>query len=281
MTTEIISDINFFDPDNLIPFVELDDAIIRNLTLGLLDFGNIDTVAVSGPVPLGTSFTSLTNDRASAVSATLLGTISNGMLPFPQTVTGPKLNLPASFKLPASTKRFLSILWLKAPQTGWAASGSSYSLGGVLNNTTTTAQWGYTMTNSSGTLGNFAVVFPISGTSAGSLPLSGAALSGTFDGNLHQLAFEWAVNTSNNTYSVTVYRDGVIIGSSTGAFTAATINVPAASTPSLGQASGSFVGTYAPNVSLGRPSLWNLTGKTNSIASILQADRDAANGFLS
>jgi hypothetical protein len=281
MTTQILSDAAFYDPNNLIPYIELDDSIVRGATLALLDFSNGDCYTGSGAIAPGAQMLSLTNDRAVATAATALGAVTQGLLGIPSTVASPKLNLPNSFLLPSTCRRFLSIAWLKAPASGWAASGSTYSLIGVLNNTTTTAQWGITLTNSAGTIAKATVIFPISASSAGALDISASALATILDGNLHQLAVEWSVNDVAHTYTVNVYSGGVKIASGSGAYTDASIVVPA-TTPCIGRAGGSFITTYAPNVYIGRPSLWNLTGRDDLVvANILADDAEAAGGYLS
>lgn len=281
MTTEILSDVPFYDPSNLIPFIELDDSIIRNITLGLIDFSNPDSYSGSGAVSANAQFRSLTVDRSVATANTALGSVTNGMLGIPSTVTSPKMTLPNTYLLPANCKRFLSIFWLKAPLSGWAASGAGYSIIGVLNNTTTTAQWGFIMTNNAGTIAQASVVFPVSATSAGQINITGSALAAILDGNLHQVAIEWSVNDTAHTYAVSVYLGGAVIATGSGAYSDSTINVPATA-PAIGRASGSFVTIYAPNVSIGRPSLWNLTGRADlRTANILADDVDAASGYLS
>lgn len=281
MTTEILSDVAFYDPNNLIPYVELDDAIIRPATLALIDFSNPDSYSGSGAIGVNTQFRSLTTDRSVSTASTALGAVINGMLNIPNTVTSPKLTLSNTYLLPANCKRYLSIVWLKAPLTGWAATGASYSIIGVLNNTTTTAQWGLTLTNSAGTIAQASVQFPVSASSAGQINIQGSGLSTILNGSLHQFAVEWSVNDVAHTYAVTVFLDGVTIATGSGAFTDSAINVPATA-PSIGRASGSFVTTYAPNVYVGRPSLWNLTNRADlKTASLLADDVDAASGYLS
>lgn len=280
MTTAILSDVAFHDPDNLIPYAELDDAIVRSLTRGLLDFSNPDCYSGSGAIAAGTVMQSLTTDRGAATAATALGAVTNGLLGLPNTVSGPKLNLPDTFKLPATCKKFLAILWLKAPKTGWAASGSLYSLMGVLNNVTTTAQWGVSLTNNTGTIAQANVYVPVSDTSAGTaFTVNGSALDSLLDGTLHQLALEWEVDAVADTYTARLYRDGAQVGIGTGSFTAATITVPATA-PCIGRAGSSFLTAFAPGVYVGRPSLWDLSGSGRSVANILADDADAAAGYL-
>lgn len=273
MTTIIKSDHPFYDPSNLIPYAELDDAIIRPLTLGILDFSNPETYAGTGVISINDQLKSLTVDRSAAIANTAFPALVNGMLNIPTTAS-PKITLPSTFKLAADCTRMLAILWVKAPKTGWAASGSLYSMIGVLDNVTTTAQWGLGLQNSSGTIANLKFWYPASATSAGEL--TSANVNALLDGQLHQLAMEWEVNGS--AFTVTIYIDGAVLATASGTY-AGSINVPVTS-PTMARAGSSFVTTYAAGVYLGRPSLWNLSGSDVLTSDILGDDVDAAAGYL-
>src|SRR5690606_6138400 len=145
------------------------------VTLAMLDFSNPNCHDGSAIVN-GTVFNSLTTDGADATAANALDAVANGLLKMPPAVSGPKVNLPSSFILPADCEHFLAILWLKAPKTGHAGTGSIYSLLGVLNNTTTTAQWGFGLQNNAGTINNLKFYYPASASSAGEATISSASI---------------------------------------------------------------------------------------------------------
>jgi len=278
MAVDILSDVDFFDPDNLIPYAELDDAIVRGVTLALLDFSNPDCHSGSGAIGSAAVFQSLTVDRANATTANAFDAIVDGMLKMPPAVSSPKVNLPASFLLPSTCERFLVILWVKAPKTGWPGSGSLISLLAAMTNSTTTAQWGLGLQNNAGTISNIKAWFPGSATAATEVTVAGGALDALLDSALHQLALQWEVNADGTTYTARLLLDGAQVGLATGAY-AGSINVPAL-TPVLGRASSSFITTYADGVWLGRPSLWDLTDSELTVAEALQSDVDAAAGWL-
>lgn len=279
MSTDIISTVDFYDPDNLIPYAELDEAIVRPLTLGLLDFSNPSCHDGSGDLLAGEAVTSLTADRSGGVVSVDMGAITAGMLEIPSDVTGPKLALPNTFILPSDCTKFLAIIWTKAPETGWVGAGSSVSLIGALNNVTNLAQWGIAPQVNGGVVNNFRVFVPISDASAGIITLPTGVRDAVFNGVLHQLGLEWSVDLVGNLSTLKFYVDRALVHTATAVFTASSIIVPAI-TPSIGRPSGSFAGDYPPNLWVGRPSLWNLTGSTKPVADILALDADAADGIL-
>ena len=278
MGIRIISNSEFYDPDNTLPFVELDDAIRRGLTTGLLDFGNQDCTVETGEISASTVFTSLTNGREQATAGTALGAIVTGMVELSSEVSGPKINLPDTYNLPSDCTEFLAIMWLKAPLSGWTDAVTTNSLMGLMSNTTD-AQWGFVLTRvSGGTVGSLRGYFPVSDVGIGNIILgSGSVLSGVFDGTAHQIALHWA--RGDGQYTSTLYVDGVVVATATGAYTAGSIIVPAVTQATIGRAGAAFNAAY-PNVRMGRPSLWNLSGSGASVSDILADDMDAAAGLI-
>jgi len=280
MTTEIISDVAFYDPNNLIPYAEKDEAIIRGVTKGLLDWSNPECYT-GGAVSNGTIFTSLTSDESMAEAKNSFDAPTDGMLKINPTVSGPKIDLPSTFLLPAECNRFLAIIWLKSVKSGHAggASNSQLVLIGALTNTSTTAQWGIGFQVFSGSVSHFRGWVPASDSSAVDVTTTdGGVIDHVFDEALHQIALEWAADADAGTYRARLYADRVVVAEKTGTYSGS-ILVPSL-TPAIGRPSGNFNATYADGVHVGRPSLWDLTGTDLTTDEIMEADWDAAQGYL-
>lgn len=282
MTIEIISDVAFVDPSNTIPYLELDQAIVRPLTKGLLDFSNTETYAGSGVVASGTTFKSLTSDLGAATAGATLGTVSNGMLSMGSAASA-FVTLPNTFKLASTCKKFMAILWVKLPATGWPATGSTSSmLMGYASNSTTLAQWGLMARSvlATGIPDAFLFHGPASGSSSASVAISGADVTALFDGNLHQVAFVWDGSTPGTiTRSAYIDKAAKTLSVTTSAWDN-TFNVPDA-VVRMGVCPAFQTAQPTEGIQLGRPSLWDLTGSTAVVADIIQADWDAAQGYLS
>ncbi len=282
MTIEIVSDVAFNDPLNLIPFVEKDDAIIRPLTKAMLDFSNPECYAGSGAVAVNTKFNSLTSDAAQATANTAFPAVAGGLLQFAG--LNPKVTLPDSFKLPNTTKKFLVILWVKLPASGWqTASANVYqSLLSYAANTSTLCQWAIGLTTVQATGAAVGLVFtaPISGGSAGGASLTSGDTLALCDGGLHQVACLFDGESAAGFRQLSIYVDKTQKNLSVSSSWDGSFNTPAA-TPTLGMQTAFQANYPTDGVYLGRPSLWNLTGSGKSVAEILAADWDAAQGFLS
>lgn len=283
MTTEIISDVAFNDPSNAIPFVELDEAIFgyRGRCLGLLDFSNPDSYSATGAPANGTTAKSLTSDQGVATANTAWGAVVNGMLPF--TVAGAnRWTLPNTFKLAADRKRFLQVAWLKMPAAGYSVTGANQFLmlfgeAAASNN----AQYGYQLTiNAAGAPSQFTANCPGNASGADSVFVpAGAALTSLCNGALHQVAMEWD-GSAGATAKKTLYVDGVAVATATVAWDNSAIVQPA-QLPHLGYPGQVYSGAYIAGMSIGRPSLWDLTGHPEILATdILTRDSDAAAGYL-
>lgn len=282
MTIEIVSDVAFNDPLNLIPFVEKDEAIIRPLTKGMLDFSNPECYAGSGAVAVNTKFNSLTSDAAQATANSAFPAVAGGLLKFAG--SQPKVTLPDSFKLPNTTKKFLVILWVKLPASGWqTASGNvAQSLMSYASNTGNLAQWFLQLQTIqvSGLLESFRFGAPASGSTTAIEALNYPDSLALCDGNLHQLACLFDGAAVAGSRAVSIFVDKVLKQSSPAVAWDGSFNTPAA-IPTIGYQQAFQANYPADGVYLGRPSLWNLTGSGKSVAEILAADWDAAQGFLS
>lgn len=283
MTIEIVSDVAFNDPLNLIPFVEKDEAIIRPLTKGMLDFSNPECYAGSGAVAVNTKFNSLTSDAAQATANTTFPAVAGGLLKFAG--VQPKVTLPDSFKLPNTTKKFLVILWVKLPATGWQTANPNViqSLLSYASNTSNLAQWVVSMSTvqATGVPNALSFVAPRNGGSAGTISwlTPGDTLS-LCDGALHQIACVFDGESAAGFCQGSIYVDKTRKHLPAPTAWDGSFNTPAA-TPTLGYQAAFQQNYPTDGVYLGRPSIWNLTGSGKSVAEILAADWDAAQGFLS
>lgn len=280
MTTQVISDINFNDPLNLIPFLEKDDAIIRAVTKSLIDFSNPACLSNSGLNNFGQVATSLTADAQTGAAQQNLPAVAGGLIDF---VGAAKAwALPANFKLPNTCKRFLVIVWAKLPANGYqtASGNTTQSIIAYANNTTTLCQWGIGLTTfqATGLPNQLQVYTPTNGGSAGNDQISGADTLAVCDGNLHQIALYFDGESSVGNRARSIYVDKVSKLTSTGAWDG-TFNVPAAGA-NLG-VNTAFQSNVPAGFKLGRASIWDLTGAPWTPAQILQRDWDAAQGYLS
>lgn len=281
MTTQVISDINFNDPGNLIPFLEKDDAIIRGVTKSLIDFSNPASYSGgSAAIPAGTLITSLTSDGQAVATGSTLPPMSGGLVDFGGSSKG--WQLPANFKLPNTCKRFMVILWAKLPGSGYqTVSGNvTQSLLGVMDNAGNLAQWGFELQTiqASGLPLAFGYLTPTSGSTVTQRMLTNADTLAVCDGNLHQLAMYFDGESSPGNAFRQCYVDKVLKDSGNSAWDGS-FNVPAA-TPKLG-VSNAFQTSVPVGFRLGRSSMWDLSGTAWTPAQIVQRDWDAAQGYLS
>lgn len=287
MTTLIVSDVNFNDPSNLIPYLEKDEAITRGVTKGLIDFSNASSYAGSGAIAAGTPINSLTVDNTAGSITTAFDPIINGMLPFSKGVPNAAVALPSTFKFTASVTKILYVLWAKIPASGWTVPASNliWSLMGVLGNTGSAAQYGFSVQiDNTGALIKLSANVPSSGAaSSGNINvLTGSALAALSDGNLHQLAILWDAKTTPGQQTTTLFVDGVSSVTNGPITYDGTFNIPT-STPNLGVVSTAFQNATPPHTGLkiGRPGLWDLSNSTLTAAAILASDSLSASGYLS
>lgn len=283
MTTQIISDVNFNDPTNLIPFLEKDDAILRGVTKAMLDFSNPASYA-GGALTVGGTVKSLTNDGSNATAGAILPAQVTGLVDFGNAngATQTHLTLPDTFKLPNTCRRFLLVLWVKLPANGYQTASSNViqSLIGFMNNSSTLAQWGVLLNTiqASGLPSSLSFLCPFSASSVASISLLGADAAAVCDGNLHQLAGYWDGESVAGQITRSVYVDKVLKATASVAWDG-TLNVPA-SNVRMGYNVAFQVATPT-GFKLGRPSMWDLTAQPAwTPAQILQRDWDAAQGFL-
>lgn len=211
-TNEAIS-----DAAGVIPFLEKDAAIIRGVTLGLLDFSNSACLPAgysSGNLLAnGASLQGLTAGAAAAVVSSHNTPVIAG---FDMGVTNGGLNgassgsarieLPdANFALPVdgSVTRALIVLWAKIKKAGYPANqGNNYVLiCGDSNGTPNNKGYLAAILAADGTLSN--AYWAIMGA-----PVSSASLLPLLDGNLHQYAFEYI--KSGNNVTANLYVDKVL-----------------------------------------------------------------------
>lgn len=289
MSLDIISDQNFYDPSNLIPYAELDDAIVRGITKGLLDFSNPETYAPAAAIPAAATMKSLTSDAGIAtVGAPGFAAIANGLLDFghADTATSKALTLPDTFKLPATSKRFAAILWVKIPTSGWqTASGNvTNQLLGWLDNTGSLAQWGITLVTvqATGVPGSLGFIAPSNGSigSGSQAFLSTPDTLALGDGAVHQVGVYFD-GSAGTTRTMQISVDKVSKTTVSGAWDNSALNTASTAAPGLGRRSAAFQAAYAAGTKMGRPSLWDLTGSSLTFADVLARDWDAAQGYIS
>jgi hypothetical protein len=287
MTIEIISDVAFNDPTNLIPYLEKDEAIIRSLTTSMLDFSHPETYSGSGAISIGQTFKSLTSDAAIASALTAYPAVSGGLV----TASGvsPRISLPAGFKFATNVTKFMVILWCKLPATGWSVAGGSTTrqlLGYIAS--ASIGQWGIGIStglnvDAPTSLNAFfpGIAFTVGTTDIVPtvLALSNADTLALCDGNLHQVAIVWSGDATLHTQHREIYVDKVLKAQADVAWTPGVITAPVADC-NLMQC-GAFQGAYPANLKLGRPSAWNLSGSAVTPTEILARDWDAAQGYLS
>lgn len=283
MTTQIISDINFTDPTNAIPFLERDDAIVRGVTRSLIDYSNPQSFSGAGSITAGQLATSLTSDLQTGASGSAFPAVAGGMVNFGGT-DSKFWTLPDNFKLPNTCKRFLVIVWVKLPSSGYqtASGNTNQALIGYMNNTSTLAQWGFNLqtVQATGVVNQLNLLTPASGGTfaAQDTTLVNADTLALCDGNLHQLAGYFDGESIAGQRIRAIYVDGVAKTSAQAGWDNG-FNVPSANVR-LGTASG-YQGVYPSNFFLGRPSMWDLTGTAWTPAQILARDLQSATGFLS
>jgi hypothetical protein len=282
MTTEIIADVDFTDPTNLIPYLEKDEAIIRGVTKALVDLSNPDSYAGGAPA-FGSVVKSLTADAATGSFLTAYAAPVGGMLDQAGSTALKALQLPATFKLANTVKRFLALGWVKLPGSGWqTASGNVFqSLFGYMDSTSTLVQWGFYLVTvqATGVPSTLNCCHPVTGGVGGHTDLSNADTLALCDGNLHQIALHFDGESSPGNRITTIYVDKVAKFTATTAWDGS-FNTPAAN-PKVGHSAAAFQANYPAGTKLGgRPSIWDLTGTAWTPAQILQRDWDAAQGYL-
>ncbi|HDR9026850.1 TPA: hypothetical protein QDB14_001019 [Burkholderia vietnamiensis] len=288
MTTLIVSDSNFVDPQNLIPYLEKDEAITRGVTLGLIDFSNSSSYSGVGAIAAGSKLNSLTSDATQGSFVTAFDAVANGLLPFSKGVGAAQVALPATMKFAAAASKVLYILWAKIPAGGWniPASNPVWGLFGVYGNTGTLAQFGVdaAVSLSDGSLIKIDFYVPSSGSaSSGNLTVTaGSLMSSIADGNLHQLALLWDAKSTAGQQTTSLYVDQALVAQSGPRAYDGTFNIPATA-PALGYPGTAFQNTTAPHagLKLGRPGLWNLSNSQANPTDIIAADFSAAQGYLS
>ena len=280
MAIEIISDITFTDPSNLIPYLEKDSSIVRGVTRGMLDFSNTETYAGSGTIPSGAVFTSLTSDLGTASVNMAFPALSGGMLELP-TSGVPRATLPDTFKLLSTTKKFSAILWVHLPASGWqtASSNVNNALIGHLGNTGSLAQWGITVSTvqATGTPNQLSFFSPVSSSSGGAISLGNADTLALCNGNLHQVVVCWDGSVAG-TVTRSIYVDKVLKVTSSQSWDN-TFVMPTATQCNLGS-NFAFQTVYPASVRFGRPSLWDLTNSSLSFTDVIARDWDSSQGYL-
>lgn len=285
MTTLIVSDSNFNDPNNLIPYLEKDEAITRGVTLGLVDFSNPACYSGSGAISAGAALTNLTSDATPGSFVTAFDAIQNGMLPFSKGIASAQVALPSTMKMLSVASKILCTAWVKVPATGWPTgqSNSIWALLGVMSNSGNQAQFGLALhVSSDGTVDTLYCYVPSSGSSStGNLTISaGSALSALTDGNLHQLAVVWDARSVPGMQSTTLYVDKVKTATVAPRTYDGTFNIPAAA-PALGYSTAFSTAAPHAGLKLGRPGLWNLSNSQLDPVDIITADFSAAQGYVS
>lgn len=280
MALELLTDVNF--TDTTIPYLELDSAIVRPYCQGMYDLSNSSCYASGGSsITAGTTIKSLTSDYTTATSGGTLA-YANGMVDI-SVASNSYFDLPTSkFKLPNTTKKFMFICWLKIPTTGFqTTSNFLYNFFGCASGVGTLAQWGIYGVNTaaSSALTQISIIRPTSGTTSGSLSLTGSALAAIADGNLHQVAYVWDGESISGSFVQSVYVDKTLVSSGTVTWDG-TFVVPSTAPARIG-----FTTAYNPQpatgTKVGRVSLWNLTSSGLTATDIIANDYLNAQGYLS
>ena len=251
-----------------LPFIELDAVIIgrRSECKGLYDFTNTDCVSNTTQIGLGSKLKSLTNDRTETQTAPTMAasTIVDGWFR-PQ--NGYSVPLSSIMKLPTTCKKYLCILHMKASATDTVGILCSFMALMSGNN-----QWQYGMGcqyGANGNIQNIRFFIPSTAATAQLLVVTDAnVLSAIFDGNKHQVAYEWD-GTAGTSATVKIYVDGVLIATKSVTFAGAVLDITG--NPILGSKTP-FNGNTPTSFLCARPSLWDLTGGSIDTIGILRED---------
>lgn len=283
MTTQVVSDINFTDPSNLIPYLEKDDAIVRNVTKSLVDFSNTASLPTSGALPSGTTATSLTVDAGTGISSGPFPAVSGGLIDLGGTSLA--WNLPNTFKLANGCKRFLVICWVKLPSSGYQTGSANISQAIISNasNTSTLAQWFFNLTTvqATGLVANLQWGGPFNSSGATTYcNLTSGDTSTLCNGSVHQLAGYFdGENVGAGSAQGSIWMDGTqkVAGN---LFTWDGSIIQPASTARFGTQTA-FQQNYPTGFKVGRASMWDLTGTSWTPTQILARDSTAAAGYIS
>lgn len=272
------------DPSGVIPYLEKDPAIVRGVTLGLIDFSNpacLPAGYVAGAaLPSGTSYPTLTNGGGAATGAAAAfdaGVTTGGLNG--GTTAAPTISLPdANFALPidGSVTHALVVLWAKLKNSGYPQSqGNPYVLIAGDSGITSNNRGGIklTLTGAGAVAG---VAWDVLGAYA---PTTN--LNSKIDGSLHQYATEYIKNVSSGIVTINLYVDKTLIGTSTAAN-------PSFGSPSAGKqqlfSSGAFnsaAGIHSGN-KIYRYAVHNLSSRPElTAADMLARDWDATIGYVS
>lgn len=251
-----------------LPFIELDDVIIgrRSECKGLYDFTNTDCVSNTTQIGLGSKLKTLTNDRTETQTASAMSAanIQNGWF---RPTSGYSIPLSPLMKLPTTCKKYLCILNMQASSTGTAGLLCSFFAHMSANN-----QWQYGIGcqyASNGNIQNIRFFIPNTSSAAQALIVTDTnVLSAIFDGNKHQVAYEWD-GTAGTSATVKIYVDAVLVATKTVAFADAILNITG--NPIVGSSSP-FGGNTPTSFLCARPSLWDLTGSSINTMDILGED---------
>lgn len=251
-----------------LPFIELDDVIIGRSSecKGLYDFTNTDCVSNTTQIGLGSKLKSLTNDRTETQTATAMSAtnIQNGWL---RPTSGYYIPLSPLMKLPTTCKKYLCILNMQASSTDTANLLCSFLAHMSANN-----QWQYGIGcqyDANGNIQNIRFFIPNTSSAAQSLNVTDTnVLSAIFDGNKHQVAYEWD-GTAGTSATVKIYVDSVLIATKSVTFAGAVLDITG--NPVLGSKTP-FNGNTPTSFQCARPSLWDLTGSSIDTMDILGED---------
>ena len=251
-----------------LPFIELDDVIIGRRTecKGLYDFSNPDCVSNTTQIGLGSKLKSLTNDRTETQTSAAMGAanIQNGWF---RPTSGFSVPLSTLMKLPTACKKYLCILNMQASATDTAGLLCSLLAHMTANNT-----WQYGIGcqyDANGNIQNIRFFIPSTAATAQALVVTDTnVLSAIFDGNKHQVAYEWD-GTTGTSATVKIYVDGVLIATKSVTFAGAVLDITG--NPVLGSKTP-FSGNTPSSFQCARPSLWDLTGSSINTMDILKED---------
>lgn len=261
-------------------YFENDLAIIRGATLGLLDFSNDVCYSGGTPIPAYANLMNLVYGGTNATNGPNARTLQSGMLKFDG--TEPNINdyvlLPTGeFSLPAGCKRALASVALKLPASGYGAPAANrYPLFfGRLNNTSAAninfGIWGIVSTAG--------VLTSVQGALMGSVPVSATAQLATLtDGNVHVVSVYADGETTPGTLITRIYVDNILVATATNNAWDGVVPQPT-NLPRIGSYPATIHSPWG-GMTVGRPMLVNLTGKTTVATDLIAQAVTLAQEYL-
>lgn len=271
------------DPENNIPYLEKDYAIVRGVTKLLAD--------ISHPAGLdGNDYTSASIPAGTAIQNMVDGGQAGGfMTATPAGIDTGAVQLPADngirfpvaelgIKRNDNIDRYVMIIWAAIEKSGFPNSSNNYFL--LMGDTNTTSD---NYGRSDGTFNSQSESAQLQGIGfnflGGSMSLSEDAENSIFDSGMRQLAFTWEKLTAT-TARYSFYLDGDFVESIDRTVTIYTDETRGGDWFSVGD-TGAFNQEANENLTFGRLNLADLTSKPEmSVADYIERDWNHARGFF-